>query len=336
MCTGMKGILKFFVLAIAFVPVASDARAVVSRAARVTNTPTSGYTYNYMYPYLNNQMRKTLNPGNANAQSTSPINAVVRTEALPNNNTETSGARRVVSRSGRIKTSNTSNSGAVGYGANATTTAARAATSGAYATTAQVGTTRRVSPRGATARAARLNSTTSGNVNTTTANSTYVSSSRCLADYTDCMNDYCVRDNTPYNRCYCSSKLSQIESEYQPKIDSLIKRILTVKGSGQWTDAEMTEYWNEKIGQYVGENTWEKLDDALNIDWPDASERMSGQNAYLTGHQYCIQHLTNCAYAAPNMRDVYRSEISRDCATYEQSLERFKTALETALETYQE
>ena len=68
----MKGILKFFMLAIAFVPVASDARAVVSRAARVTNTPTSGYTYNYMYPYLNNQMRKTLNPGNANAQSTSP------------------------------------------------------------------------------------------------------------------------------------------------------------------------------------------------------------------------------------------------------------------------
>lgn len=322
----MKGVLKFLLMSIICVPVVGNARAVVSRAARVTNTPTSGYTYNYMYPYLNNQMRKTLNPGNANAQSTSPINAVVRTEALSNNNAETPGARRVVARSGRVKTSPGVNSGV---------TVARAATGGANVAT-RAGVARRVSPRGATVRATRTNLTSGVNVNTTNANSTYVSSSRCLADYTDCMNDYCVRDNTPYNRCYCSSKLSQIESTYQPKIDSLIKRILTVKSSGQWTDAEMAEYWNEKIGQYVGENTWEKLDDALNIDWPDASERMSGQNAYLTGHQYCIQHLTNCAYAAPNMRDVYRSEISRDCATYEQSLERFKTALETALDAYQE
>ena len=81
-------------------PVLASARAVVSRAARVTNTPTSGYTYNYMYPYMNNQMRKTLNPGDANAQSTSPINAVVKTTALPDDNSNVA-PRRVVSRSGR-------------------------------------------------------------------------------------------------------------------------------------------------------------------------------------------------------------------------------------------
>ena len=149
------------------------------------------------------------------------------------------------------------------------------------------------------------------------------------------MNSYCVRNDTPYNRCFCSSKLSQIESTYEPSIDSLVKRIIRAKDTSTWTDAEMSEYWNEKIGQYVGENTWEKLDDALNIDWPNADLRMQGQNAYLTGHQYCINHLKNCAYAAPNMRDVYRSEIARDCAAYEKSLDRLKTALEMALETYQ-
>jgi hypothetical protein len=116
----------------------------------------------------------------------------------------------------------------------------------------------------------------------------------------------------------------------------LVKQILVAKRSGDWTDAEMAEYWNDKIGQYVGENTWEKLDDALNIKWPDAELRMSGQNAYLTGHQYCVQYLKNCAYAVPSMRDVYRSEIARDCDAYEKSLDWLKTSLETVLSTYQD
>ena len=320
----MKGIFKFLFIAIVLVPATANARAVVSRAARATNTPTSGYTYNYMYPYLNNQMRETLNPGNANAQSTSPINVVVKTEPLPNPDT-----RRVVSRSGRVSTNARTNTTTN----NMTYRGARAATN--MPAVQNPNTVRRVSPRGATARATRTNNTVnSGTINSSTANSVYVSSSRCIADYTECMNSYCAREDTAYNRCFCSAKLSQIESTYQPQIDSLIKQILRAQQKGNWTDAEMNEYWNEKIGQYVGEDTWENLDNALNIDWPDASERMQGQSAYQTGHQYCVQHLKNCAYAAPNMRDVYRSEIARDCKAYEQSLDKLKTALETALETY--
>ncbi len=152
----------------------------------------------------------------------------------------------------------------------------------------------------------------------------------------ECMNSYCVRSDTPYNRCFCSSKLSQIESTYQPQIDSLIKQILRAQDKTTWTDAEMAEYWYDKMGQYVGEDSWAKLDDALNIDWPDADLRIQGQNAYNAGHEYCVNHLLNCAYAAPNMRDVYRSEIARDCTNYEKSLDKLKTALESALATYSE
>ncbi len=323
---GMKGLFKILPVVFVILPCSVDARAVVSRAARVTNTPTSGYTYNYMYPYLNNQMRSTLNPGNANDQSTSPINAVVRTEPLPNTN-----VRRVVARSGRINTSAPMTTASTFTNSN---TSARAAN---IPYTPTNNSTRRVSPRGVIARTGRTqNTTTTGTINSTTAGSTYVSSNRCLADYSECMNSYCVRDDTAYNRCFCSSKLSQIESKYQPQIDDLVKQILTAKNTGNWTDAEMAAYWQDTIGQYVGENTWEKLDDALNIDWPTASDRMQGQNAYQTGHQYCVQHLRNCAYAVASMRDVYRSEIARDCNTYEKSLETLKTSLETALSTYQD
>lgn len=323
----MKGFFKILFAVILCAPTVADARAVVSRAARATNTPTSGYTYNYMYPYLNNQMRTTLNPGNANAQSTSPINVVVKTTPLPDDNS----TRRVIARSGRAATTPRQNS------ASTQNPVIRSMPNmPATPTNLNNNTNRRVSPRGSIARATRTdpNTANTGTINYSTSNSNFVSANRCMADYTECMNSYCVRADTEYNRCFCSSKLSQIESTYQPQIDSLIKQILRAKQTGDWTDAEMAEYWNNMIGQYVGENTWTKLDDALNIDWPSATDRMDGQNAYLTGHQYCVQHLRNCAYAVPNMRDVYRSEIARDCAAYEKSLDKLKTALETALNTY--
>ncbi|MBQ7244960.1 MAG: hypothetical protein IJS34_01160 [Alphaproteobacteria bacterium] len=321
----MKGFFKIFFAFILCTPTITNARAVVSRAARATNTPTSGYTYNYMYPYLNNQMRQTLNPGNANAQSTSPINVVVKTTHLPDDNS----TRRVIARSGRAATTPRQNSAS-------TQTGIIRNMPNMPAIPTNLNSNRRVSPRGSIARATRTdpNTANTGTINYSTSNSNYVSANRCMADYTECMNSYCMRDDTEYNRCFCSSKLSQIESTYQPQIDSLIKQILRAKQTGDWTDAEMAEYWNDMIGQYVGENTWTKLDDALNIDWPSATDRMDGQNAYLTGHQYCVQHLRNCAYAVPNMRDVYRSEIARDCAAYEKSLDKLKTALETALNTY--
>lgn len=333
----MKEIVRFLLVGLAFMPVVAFGRNVVSRAARVTNTPTSGYTYNYMYPYMNNQMRTTLNPGNANDQSTSPINAIVRTSSLPggtpraaNNTANNDANRRVVSRSGRMVSgggTGTMMGGNAGGNRNI---------GGAYSVTGvSSDTNRRVAQRGVTARAGRADSAASVTRTTTaTSGGIAVSAGRCLSDYTECMNNYCVRSDTPYNRCFCSSRLSQIESTYEPQIDSLIKQILSAQTTSQWTDAEMAAYWNERIGQYVGENTWEKLDDALNIDWPSASERMQGQGAYLTGHQYCMNHLTNCAYASANMRDVYRSEISRDCDSYEKSLDRLKTALETVLDTY--
>lgn len=325
----MKEAFKIFLVILALMPMAAGARNVVSRAARVTNTPTSGYTYNYMYPYLNNQMRQTLNPGDANAQSTSPINVVVKTTPMVNSNN--ANVRNIVPR--RAARSGTTARAATGVAGN-TTSGTRLAT-GSYApANAANNTMRRVSPRGSVARSGRVTTTTLGTSNSTTS-PIYVSSSRCLSDYIECMNGYCVRGDAAYNRCFCSSRLAQIESTYQPQIDSLIQQLLRVRDTTTWTDAEMAEYWYDKIGQYVGENAWERLDDALDIDWSSADERMQGQNAYLTGHEYCMNNLKNCASASPNMRDVYRTEIARDCSAYETSLDRLKTALESALETYQ-
>ena len=321
---------RIFACFIALFCAAHDAGA-ATRDAQLTNT--TGYNYNYMYPYMNNQMRTNLNPGVTTSQSLSPINTVVKT-------TKMGADRRVVPRPQPASRT-------------ATTTQRRTTQQITPARAARVGvmpsantTGRRVVARsGVSGTPARARNTTKRTNNNETyynnqkkyysESSERMSSARCLADYTKCMNSYCERANTAYNRCYCSSKLSQIDAKYQNKIDSLITQILTLKSANQWSDSEMNEYWMDNVGKGYGDNSWRNIDNALSgINWTDLDSRVRGQNAFATGHQYCSQHLTGCYYMATNLRDAYRSEISRDCATYEQYLYTIQSAAESIVESY--
>lgn len=161
-----------------------------------------------------------------------------------------------------------------------------------------------------------------------------MSSSRCMADYVECMDNYCEREDTEYNRCYCSTQLAQIENRYKPSIDRLIKEILSAQGTNYWTQEEMDEYWMEMVGQYSGSNSWADLESALDIDWPGAESNIRGQQAFAMGHQYCVQHLRGCAYMQTNLRDAYRSEIARDCAAYESSLQILENVAESVAQAY--
>lgn len=328
----MVRIVCFFV----FLCVITSANAVTTRnagARSATASPMAAYNYNYMYPYLNNQMRTDLNPGVTPSQSGNPISVITKTEQL-------SAPRRVVSRSAARSATTTGTP----------TTSARAATTGiktAATGTSNAGTgnnTRRVVARAGTTHTAVRSSRGDASQTVQNANnainaasyntSESLPSTRCLADYTECMNGYCQRENTAYNRCYCSTKLAQIDAQYQPAIDNLIQQILRLRSSNTWSDAEMNEYWMTMVGQYTGDNSWVKLDNALNIDWAGMESRVRGQQAFATGHDYCVQHLRGCAYMATNMRDAYRSEIARDCTTYELGLLKIKNAAESIVESY--
>lgn len=271
-----------------------------------------------------------MNPGTTVSQTNNPIDVIVKTRPMAE-------PRRVVPRTSRAATTNST--ARVATTANTTTgnstrrvvprTARAAAT-----TTASV-VRNATAPRATTRRNVRDDSATPAATQTVISTEP-VSSSRCLADYITCMNGYCARENTPYNRCYCSAKLAQIDSTYQPEISRMITQIINLVGGGQWSESEMNEYWMELVGQYAGENSWVNLDNALNIDWPEPEERMRGQNAFITGHNYCVQNLRACAYMSSNLRDAYRSQISRDCATYEQTLLRIKNAAAAMIEYYSE
>ncbi len=160
------------------------------------------------------------------------------------------------------------------------------------------------------------------------------SSKDCFANYKKCMEGYCQREDTPYNRCYCSAKLSQIDSKYQDKIDSLIQEIVKLRYTSSATTEDIKEYWNKTVGQYTDTNPWVNIENALNIDWADSQSRVRGQTAFNTGHEYCVQYLNGCYYMASNMRNAYKSEIARDCDAYEKSLQRIQNAAESVIKSY--
>lgn len=297
-------------------------------------------TYNYMYPYMNNQMRTDLNPGVIPNNSTNPMDIVVRTTKL-------SEPRRVVPRGTKTARSAV-NTASAPKTASAPTHAYNTAPANdtSVARSATGTNNRRVVARSGARRTAPMAarggtrsdtpSRQSPQINNTGTLATQrMSSVQCMAGYTECMDMYCEREQTDYNRCYCSSKLSQIDSKYKTEIDSLVKQILTIKNANNWSDSEMDEYWMSTVGKYGGDtNSWTNIDDALNINWSDTESRVRGQNAFVTGHDYCVQYLRGCSYMASNLRDAYKSQISRDCATYEQSLIRLKTAAESIVEMY--
>lgn len=294
--------------------------------------------YKNVYPSSINQ------PQSNNALGLAGATKADKKTASGNSNQSTMGKRRVVKRKTNARAT-TAKSAAPAQKQSAPTkpsarrvvprksVTVRSATANARARNAN----RNLSNRQVKARGTALRSTTRSGITNARANynsSSTISSQKCFADYKECMDEYCERSNTAYNRCFCSAKLTQIDSKYQPKIDSLIQEIIKLKYNTDATDAEIKAYWDSTVGVYTGTNPWVSLDNALNIDWADMESRVRGQNAFGAGHTYCVNHLRACNYMSNNMRDAYKTEITRDCATYEKALEKIQTAAESVIETY--
>ena len=294
-----------------------DALAANNFIPKRFNTVTS---HDDVYPYiLNNAKVNTNKKTSANTNnSVSPATFGKRNVVKRTNN-----ARAATNNTVAVQNNNTVNNRRVVQ----RTTNARSATNVQPARMTQNRNTRNVTSR-ASAPLRERSATTSRVINATTssASTEKVSSARCLADYKECMEMYCQREDTAYNRCYCSSRLAQIDSKYQNKIDSLIQEMIKLQYNTSATSDEIKDYWDKSVGSYTGTNPWVNIDNALNIEWADTQSRVRGQNAFNTGHEYCVQNLRACAYMATNLRDAYKSEIARDCDAYEKSLPKIQEA----------
>ena len=290
--------------------IATNAMAVNNYMPKKFNTITS---HGDVYPYVLNNTKTNTNAKNLSSESS----AMARRAVVPRSNANSARAavgtttqpRRVVQR---------------------TNAAVRAVST----TPIRTGINQNVGARAAQNVSARNINSVRAATTTSTSATQRPSSQRCFADYKECMDGYCQREDAAYNRCYCSAKLAQIDAKYQNKIDSLIQQIVRLQYNTDATDAEIKEYWDQTVGTYTHDNPWVNIDNALNIEWADTQSRIRGQNAFNTGHEYCVQHLRACYYMATNLRDAYKSEIVRDCETYEKSLQKIQSAAESVIESY--
>lgn len=284
-------------------------------------------SHNDVYPYRLNNTK----PSNTNKKNIS-TNTIGTTSASP------IGKRGVVKRQTNARAATTGNQNYSNDNRrivprNNTTTARVAANTNSNPRVSDGRSVQTVSARQTPV--ANRNSNTVRTASSGSVTNERVSSQRCFADYKECMEMYCQREDTAYNRCYCSAKLSQIDSKYQKKIDDLIQQIIKLQyNNPDATSEEIKEYWDQTIGVYTHTNPWVDIENALNIEWPDLQSRIRGQQAFNTGHDYCVRNLRACYYMASNMRDAYKSEIARDCEAYEKTLQKIQNAAESVVESY--
>ena len=69
----------------------------------------------------------------------------------------------------------------------------------------------------------------------------------------------------------------------------MIQQIIKLQYGTSTTSDEIKEYWDKTVGIQTNDNPWVNIDNALNIEWADTQSRVRGQNAFNTGHQYCVQ-----------------------------------------------
>ena len=307
-------------------------------------------TYNNMQPFMNQKMRSSLRTSSSDSaldtSSTFTRSAVgsgnTPVSSMARSGSTTTSQRKVVARGGSTARSATvGNSGTTSQRRVIARSATNIGSSSSYRTTpsrtSAITTTsgRTVSARSSRGDSSLTSDRSDSEITFSTVSSTSVSPAQCLADYRTCMNGYCEREDAPYNKCYCSADLATIETTLRPEVENILQQLIIIKNGGMlssgMSDAELEELWQDTFYTFTGTNDMSSLNTALDIEWPDEDSNMRGQNAFTIGHEYCVQHLKGCAYMASNLRDAYRSEISRDCTTYETYLNNIKIAGEAVI-----
>ncbi|MCL2369527.1 MAG: hypothetical protein FWC83_02525, partial [Alphaproteobacteria bacterium] len=295
--------------------------------------------FNNMAPFMNQQMQQRLRPAgtqNAPNQNIAVQRAAIASGNMPNQNliqgmtqhTHAVPQRQVVQRPGAnvARAAGTPQSGVLNHQSAAAAprqVVARAATGGGQVHAPQRQQTER---RAVVARSATPV--------TQTLSVQQVAPEQCLALYTECMNSYCERPGTSYNRCFCSPRLAEIQEYYRPRIDAIMRQIVIVQNGGQlsegMSDAELEYWWSRTI--LTGNNSLLNLNASLNaVDFPTSESMLRGRNAFNIGHEFCIRNLVPCAHAANNMIGVYRNAIARDCTAYQNQMRQLLRAAEIVL-----
>ncbi|MDR0449583.1 MAG: hypothetical protein LBG89_03975 [Rickettsiales bacterium] len=268
--------------------------------------------YEYMRPYMNPQMAAQLSPGNTaqarSAAAAAPRRMVPRSgaasaarsaTAAPANTKQAGASRRVVPR----QQNNTAVNKARAAQAKANT-AMTSARSGAVVGSAGI------APSG------QVNSSRVIPASNLVETGSDTSLTQCMSEYKKCMDSYCHRPNTKWDRCYCSPRMAQLDGQFQPKIEKAERLLVALSISGKNAD-------------------YADLAAGIEFDWASAETRIQGQEAFTTAARVCNERLRPCFSVAGQLVNLYRSEMNKDCQRYEANLNIHLQLLEQEIAKFQ-
>ena len=175
-----------------------------------------------------------------------------------------------------------------------------------------------------------VNTETSGEK---TSSGPVVSSSDCRSAYRECMDSFCLLDESQGERCACSDNIDLAKSK--------IKAILAIQEEADKLYTEGVE--REQLGAkarlvFNDANTSTKISSANFLSWladdegddEEVGEDVElGDSLYKMAKKYCTAELESCGTKAEMEEMLYSREIVKDCKTYDAYLADQKTNAES-------
>lgn len=148
-----------------------------------------------------------------------------------------------------------------------------------------------------------------------------VSDSSCRESYRECMNEFCLLDESEGSRCACSANIN--------KSKSLIQEIQKIQGEAEklYTEGVEREQLGAKVKLVFGESEQAKKSSRASglsfAEWLnggdsgalDADEDI-GENLYFMAADYCADRLKSCGKSAEMEEMLYSRLIVQDCKSF--------------------
>ena len=164
-----------------------------------------------------------------------------------------------------------------------------------------------------------------------TSTSPVVSSSDCRSAYRQCMDDFCLLDESQGERCACSENINLAKSK--------IKAVLEIQAEADklYTEGVEREQLGAKAGLVFKDSaTSTKISSANFMSWlsDDSEEELGddvelGEDLYKKAKKYCASELKSCGDKAEMEEMLYSRMVVQDCKSYDAYLADQKTNAES-------
>ena len=159
------------------------------------------------------------------------------------------------------------------------------------------------------------------------------SSSSCRDAYRECMDNFCLLDESQGERCACSDNINRAKNkikevlEIQAEADKLFTEGVEREQLGAKARLVFTDKTNKSTGKKISFTAWLNGDSDNEEDVGEDEE--IGDSLYVMAAEFCASELASCGSKAEMEETLYTRMIVQDCKSYDAYLSDQKTNAES-------